>query len=180
MTRRLQENVVALLVILIFAAAIYASLGYGPRARLVPIPIAVIGILLMLAQLYLQNSRSEQDLQIDLLEFISKKSTGAEDAVPTAAEGADEAASQPRKRDPRMEFAALGMVVLLIGMFFVVGPIPTMFLFTAGYFVLSRHYSPAWGVLYAFIGTLAVYALFYLWLGVDMRQGMVDLSFGMW
>ena len=55
-----------------------------------------------------------------------------------------------------------------------------MFAFTAGYFMLSRHASPAMSLLYAFVTTVAVWALFVLWLRVDMRQGYFDLSFGLW
>lgn len=183
MSRRLQENVVALFVLLIFVATIYASLGYGPRARLVPIPIAAIGIVLIVGQLVLQNFRSEKDLEIDLLELISRKSTGDHDPVvpdPHAGEAEKTAAAEAQRGAGKREFGALGLVVLIVGMFLVIGPLPTMFFFTAGYFVLSRHANIAMSLLYGLLATGVVYALFYLWLGVDMRQGLIDLSFGLW
>lgn len=178
MSRRAQENVIAVIILGVFIAAIFAATGYGPRARLVPIPIAALGALLMLAQLVLQNFRSEKDLEIDLLEFISRRATGDEPTVPSpeAAPGEPEAEEGRWRR----ELTALGLVIFLVGLFFTIGPLPAMFVFTTGYFVLSRYSTPLMGVVYGLAATVAVYALFYLWLGVDMRQGYFDLSFGLW
>lgn len=175
MSRRAQENLVSILVIGIFAAAIWAATDYGPRARLVPIPIATIGIILMLAQMALQNFRSEKDLEIDLLELIARKSTGDHDPAATAG---------PKSEAPaygwRRELSAIGLVLLIVGLFFLIGPMPTMLVFTVGYFRLSDHANLAMSIVYGLVATVAVYALFYLWLGVDMRQGYFDLSFGLW
>ena len=180
-SKRTQENIVAFLILGIFIATIIASSQYGPRARLVPIPIAVIGSLLILAQLFLQNFRAEKDLEIDLLELISRRSTGDHhDFTPSLATEADAAKPAGRKVTWRNEVAAISIVFLLVALFFVVGPLPAMFAFTAGYFMLSRHASPAMSLLYAFVTTVAVWALFVLWLRVDMRQGYFDLSFGLW
>jgi hypothetical protein len=178
MSRRAQDNLVALLILGIFIAAIVAATDYGPRARLVPIPIAAIGAILVLAQLILQNFKSDKDLEIDLLEFISRRATGdhPELAVP-------EADKADKGRDEfawKRELGALGIVAVLVGLFELVGPLPTMFVFTSGYFILSRFTGIARGILYGFAGTAAVYALFYLWLRVDMRHGLIDLSFGLW
>ena len=179
MSRRAQDNIVALLILGIFIAAIVAAADYGPRARLVPIPIAAIGALLILAQLILQNFKSDKDLEIDLLEFISRRATGdhPEIAVPEAdkpAEKSDDGFAWKR------ELGALGLVALLVGLFQVIGPLPTMFVFTSGYFILSRFAGIVGGLLYGFAATAAVYALFYLWLRVDMQHGLIDLSFGLW
>jgi hypothetical protein len=179
MSRRAQDNLVALLVLGIFIAAIVAASGYGPRARLVPIPIAAIGAILIIAQLILQNFKSDKDLEIDLLEFISRRATGdhPELAVPSPDEPAEKTDGEAVWK---RELAALGLVAALIGLFQLVGPLPAMFLFTSGYFIFSRFAGIAKGLLYGFAATAAVYALFYLWLGVDMRHGLIDLSFGLW
>ena len=178
-SKRAQENIVALLILGIFIATIIAASQYGPRARLVPIPIAVIGILLILGQLFLQNFRSDKDLEIDLLEMISRKATGDHDD-PAALARVAESAKVASRLDWQRELTAIGLVLLPAVLFFLIGPLPTMFLFTAGYFILSRFASPAMSVLYALIATVAVYLLFVAWLGVDMRQGLFDLSFGLW
>ena len=179
MSRRAQDNLVALLILGIFIAAIVAATGYGPRARLVPIPIAAIGALLVLAQLILQNFKSDKDLEIDLLEFISRRATGdhPELAIPEADKPAEKNGDEFAWKH---ELGALGLVALLVGLFQLVGPLPTMFVFTSGYFILSRFTGIAKGLLYGFVATAAVYALFYLWLRVDMRHGLIDLSFGLW
>ncbi len=183
MSRRMQENLVAGIVLLVFIATIVAASQYGPRARLVPIPIAALGVLLICAQLVLQNFRSEKDLQIDLLEVIARKSTGDDEAAAKKsgdAEDGEPGEDEAGGRSFMRELAALGIVVLLLGTFLVVGPLPAIFLFTAGYFVLSGHFPLVRGVLYAFVFTALVYALFHVWLRIDMRQGIFDLGFGLW
>ena len=47
MSRRAQENIVAAVLLLgFFGGDRRLSLGYGPRARLVPLPVAMFGIVL--------------------------------------------------------------------------------------------------------------------------------------
>lgn len=179
MSRRWQENLVAGFILIVFIATIVAASQYGPRARLVPIPIAALGAILVFAQLVLQNFRSEKDLQINLLEVIARKSTGDVEA-PEESEGKDVGDPEAGRASFLRELAALAIVLLLLGTYVLIGPIPTVFIFTGGYFVLSRHFSLIKGTLYAFVFTALVYALFYLWLGVDMRQGVFDLGFGLW
>jgi hypothetical protein len=174
MSRRLQENLVAGFILAIFVAAIVTSLQYGPRARLVPIPIAALGVILIVAQIALQNMRSEKDLKIDLLEVIARKSDGFDESAENGAERKDAG-----KRLAWAEARALGIVLLLAGLFIVVGPLPAMFLFTAGYFALSRHYAVVQSLAYAAAYTLLVYAVFSLWLRVDLVRGMIDMSFGL-
>lgn len=193
MSRRAQENLFGLAILGVFIAAIVASLGYGPRARLVPIPIATIGALLIVAQLVLQNICSEKALGIDLLELVSRRSGGdyRDLDLDTAgraprAQGdapASDGLTPPPSSPPRFkhELAAFGVVVLLVGLFFLIGPLPAMLAFTATYFALSRHYSLSRSLIYAFACTTIVYAVFHLWLRVDMRQGLIDMSFlGLW
>jgi hypothetical protein len=177
MSRRLQENLVAGFILAIFVAAIIASLQYGPRARLVPIPIAALGVILIVAQIALQNVRSERDLKIDLLEVIARKSDGFDESTEDGA--ADGSQRKVRERLAWGEARALGVVLLLVALFIVVGPLPAMFIFTAGYFALSRHYAVAQSLAYAAAYTLLVYAVFSLWLRVDLMRGVIDVSFGL-
>jgi hypothetical protein len=178
MSRRLQENLIAGLILAIFVAAIVASLQYGPRARMVPIPIATLGVILIIAQIVLQNVRSEKDLKIDLLEVIARKSDGFDESAEDGAAGGAEQ-KDTGKRPAWGEARALGIVLLLVALFIVVGPLPAMFIFTAGYFVVSRHYAVVQSLAYAAAYTLLVYAVFSLWLRVDLMRGIVDVSFGL-
>jgi hypothetical protein len=180
MSRRAQDNLVALAILGVFVAAIVASLQYGPRARLVPIPIAGLGAILVAGQLLLQNTRSEKDLKIDLLEVIA----GSADPTDPPTDGPKSSTQgQPAGTSGRKlllgEIQALGLVLLLVALFILFGPLPAMFLFMAGYFVLSRHLGLAKGIVHAAAYTLLVYAVFSLWLRIDLMRGVFDLSFGL-
>jgi hypothetical protein len=173
MSRRLQENLVAALILAVFIAAIVASLNYGPRARMVPIPIAALGAILVICQMVLQNFRSEDELRIDLLEFISDKPTEAEAEMEGAADSERKGASF------KVQAGAFGLVAVMLGLFLVVGPIPTMFVFTAGYFVLSRHFSIVRGLVFALVMTALVYFVFTVGLKIDLSHGLIDPTFGL-
>lgn len=180
MSRRAQENLVTLLIIGILIAAIVAAMDYGPRARLVPIPIAVIGLVMAAGQLFLQNFRPSDNLNIDLMDFVAKRS--AEIGVPTdetAAAGLspEEADALGRKNFMR-EIMAFGIVGLLLFMFWLVGPLVSAFVFTAGYFMISRHFSVVMSLISAFAFAASVYVIFSVWLDVNMMDGYFDLSFG--
>ena len=73
MSRRAQENILAIMLMAFFVGVLVISLDYSPRARLVPIPISVLGILLLGAQLVWQNLRSPDELHVDMLEFLTKR-----------------------------------------------------------------------------------------------------------
>ncbi len=175
MTRRMQENLVAFIILGIFVAAIVASLDYGPRARLVPIPIAVIGILFMVGQIILQNIKSEDSLQIDLLEFLTKQGDKA-DPVLAAAAAAPPVATK-RGPTPKSELQAFGIVALLVAIFLVLGPIPAMFIFTAGYFTVSRHHALWKGIAYSAFWTTLVYLVFTTGLKVQLDRNLLGIRF---
>jgi len=72
MSRRVQENIVAGLLLCIFAGYMIMCLGFGPNARLVPLPMAIFGFLLVVAQIVRQNLGStdtEQDSRRELMAF---------------------------------------------------------------------------------------------------------------
>ncbi len=175
MTRRTQENLVAGLILCLFIGTIIAASAYGPRARLVPIPIAAIGALLIIGQIVLQNFRSEKDLQIDVLHMIT--------TTPDVAGEIEEAAEEEKAPEGigfLRELKALALVLGLGGLFLLVGPLPAMFVFTAAYFILSRYTGIVGGIAYSFLATASVYLLFHVWLRVDMRVGLIDINFGLW
>jgi hypothetical protein len=176
MSRRLQENIVALVILGVFVAAIVASLDYSPRARLVPIPIAALGILFIVGQIVLQNLRSEDSLHIDLLDFLTKQGDKTDPALAAAA-AAPPAAGPKRGPTAASELQALGIVALLVAIFLVLGPIPAMFVFTAGYFIVSRHHSVWKGIAYAAFWTLLVYLVFTTGLKVQLDRNLLGIRF---
>jgi hypothetical protein len=175
MSRRLQENIVALVILGIFVAAIVASLDYSPRARLVPIPIAAIGILFIVGQIILQNLKSEDSLHIDLLEFLTKQGDAVDPAL--AATAAAPPAAVKRGPTPMSEVRALAIVALLVAIFMVLGPIPAMFVFCAGYFIVSRHYAAWKAIAYSAFWTLLVYLVFSTGLKVQLDRNLLGIRF---
>ncbi|MEJ2289191.1 MAG: tripartite tricarboxylate transporter TctB family protein [Deinococcales bacterium] len=136
MSRRAQENVVAGALLVAFGAILAISLTYGPQTRMVPVPVAVFSILLIVAQLIVQNRGSEDDLHVDVLDVLTRRNAHTEAARMNAA------AARPR-RSPgaatdvsvigRREALALGLVLALLALFMLFGPILAIFLFIFGY-----------------------------------------------
>jgi hypothetical protein len=169
MSRRAQENVIALVLLAFFVGIFVMSFDYGPRARLVPLPIAALGIALVLAQLVWQNVRSLDELQVDMLEFIS-----GEQAPPQAGLGSED--NSTKERPPggiNREAAAFGIVAVLLALCFVLGPLIGVFAFMAGYFALSRLSSWPMAIVFAFAGSTAFYFLFGALLNVQFNRGLL-------
>lgn len=172
--RRAQENIVVLLLLAFFIAVLVVSLGYSPRARLVPVPIAGLAILLLLVQLLWQNFRPADELNVDLLDVLTSRNRGgidrdlSETAEDTAAAGERETAAW------RRIVTAIGFVALLVVLVLTLGPIPAIFIFTFGYFVLSGHYSLLKATVYTTVFTGAVYLLFVVALKIQLYHGYLE------
>jgi uncharacterized membrane protein required for colicin V production len=65
------------------------------------------------------------------------------------------------------------MVGALLGLIFLVGILPAVFLFTGGYFVLTRQYSWRASLLYTSLLTASVYLLFGVALRVQPYHGLL-------
>ncbi len=168
MSRRLQENIVLLLLLVFFVAVLATSLGYGPRTRLVPVPIAILAIVLILFQLGWQNLRAADNLNVDLLEMLTGRGdkSGAPSAnVPRQQTGA--AAPEEWRRIG----IAFGMVALFVAMTLAIGPIPTIFLFTTAYLTLSGHFQLAKATLYSALFTIATWLVFVQILQLQLYNG---------
>jgi hypothetical protein len=166
MSRRVQENLVAAVLLLLFLAVLVMSFDYGPRARLVPVPIAIIGILLTLAQLVWQNLRGADELHVDMLELVAgREGSDRRTAAQTETGGA---AAEPSLRAQAKAFA---IVAAILALFLVLGPIPAIFLFSAGYFILTGE---TWirGLLYAFLCAGSLYLVFGYILQVQLNRGL--------
>jgi len=173
-SRRIQENLVLCAILVIFIAAIVACMSYGVRARVVPLPISALGAILTVAQLVLQNLPSVGDFHLDALELFTSRAPGAATAKP-ASGGEGRAPDAARWR---RELMAVGMVLLLTGMFILIGPIPSIFLFSAGYMLAKRQYRWPLSIAFAALFTLVVYVLFAAVLGVQMDNSILGSMFG--
>jgi hypothetical protein len=161
--RRAQENAIAVVLLLLFAAVFMMSLGYSPRARLVPLPIAALGMGLTIVQLVWQNLRSLDDLTVDMLEFVSGEQSGK---APAGTEAS-------RADSTGRELRAFGIVGTLLALCLVFGPLPAVFIFLAGYFGWSRLCSWPMALTWAFAGTTALYILFGRLLGIQFNRGLL-------
>lgn len=165
MSRRAQENVICAALLALFAAVIWLAQDFGPRARMIPVPLAIFGILLTLIQLAWQNLRSTDDLQMEMI---------AVDPLAVAAEAEAEIAEEPRKRMTwREEAGAFGIVLTLIALILTLGILPAVFLFTGGYFALTREYSWRASLVYTSALTAAVYLLFVVALQIAPYHGLL-------
>ena len=171
MSRRIQENLVAVLLLLLFTGMLVMSFDYGPRARLVPVPIAIIGIVLTLAQLLWQNLRSADELHVDVLELVA----GREGSDRRKAAQRDVAQRQGDADAGQYPLAAqvkaFAIVGVLLALFLVLGPVPAIFLFSAGYFMLTGISWPR-GVLYGFLCAGSLYLVFGHILGIQLNRGL--------
>ena len=164
MTRRVHENIAAVVILALFVMVIALSLDFGPRARMIPLPLAIFGVILTIVQILWQNLRSTDELQMDLI------------SVTRPVASMEEADDKPKETHEarRSEFAAYGIVALLLGMVLALGPIPAVFIFTGGYFMLTRHYSWLVGLIYTVAFTLAVYLLFFVGLQIQPYHGLLE------
>lgn len=177
MNRRTQENILAVALLGFFIGIFVLSLEYGPRARLVPIPISVLGMILIVAQLIWQNLRPAEELNIDILEFLTKrgKKPGAGgDADQDAA--TPEAPAKPAEPPPSFgrEVLAFGTVAFLVGLFLLFGPFPAVFIFTFAYFSLSRHFRWPKALMYTTVFVAIAYALFVEVLKIQLYHGVLE------
>lgn len=167
MNRRVQENLIAVAILCVFIGVIVMSLGYGPRARMIPLPLATIGIILIVLQIVWQNLRSTEELHVDLLQVLTQRAENAS-APPGEGGGGSKGGSTWRK-----EAVALGIVAALVALILLFGPMPAVFVFTGAYFLLSRHYSWLKGLVYTIAFTAAIYLLFAVALEVQLYHGVL-------
>lgn len=166
MKRLAQENLVAAVMLAVFAGVIWLCQDFGPRARMIPLPLAIFGIVLTLIQLAWQNTRSMDELQMDMIRVDARLQGDGAEAEPPPAEGA-------RPATWRRELLALCIVGLLIALVVALGPIPAVFLFTGGYFLVSRQYGWLWALIYTSVFTSVIYLLFIVALQVQPYHGLL-------
>ena len=168
--RRTQENLIAAALLAVFAGVLWLCQDFGPRARMIPLPLAVFGAVLTILQIIWQNVRPADDLRMDLIS-VDGAARATEPAEPAEGSG-----PPPGSRDPtwRLELRAYGIVALLIALFVVVGIMPAVFLFTLGYFAATRQYSWLMSLVYTTAFTLCVYGLFFAALQIEPYYGLLS------
>jgi len=159
MSRRVQENLISGILLAGFIGIIVMSLDYSPRARMIPLPLAIFGLILVVIQLIWQNLRSVDELQVDVLELLTGQSRSK--PAETGADGATgERARVAQDDSARKQMVAFGMVAALLAIFLLLGPLPAIFLFTAGYLIVAARFAWPRALAYAVGLTIVVTIVF--------------------
>lgn len=174
MSRRAQENVLSGLVACIFVGYVIIAAGFGPNARLVPLPIAGIGLLCLLIQIVRQNRKGGLEKNtfgpLSLLIGDRAPEPQRERETETVTESRVETAMPTDVR----ELKAFGFVGLFVALIVALGPVPAVFLFCAAYLAVSKHY-PAWkAIASAAAFAVTVYLLFVVGLELQLYHGLLE------
>lgn len=169
MSRRAQENIVAIVFLAMFAGVVVLSLDFGPRARMIPLPLGILGVILALIQLVWQNLGSTDTLKMDMIEVSNPPGVEAAAAEARASE------AKARNAEPSLSrrVGAYGIVALLLALILAFGPVLAVFAFTLGYFVVTRYYTPILAFVYATAFTAAIDLLFFVLLEVNPYYGLL-------
>lgn len=165
MSRRTQENIVAAALLVLFAGIIWLCQDFGPRARMIPLPLAIFGIALTVIQILWQNLGSTDELQMDMIQVTAPGKAGTETGACSA--------SGAQRPSWRREAGAYGIVGVLIVLTLALGPLPAVFLFTWGYFLLTGYCSWRAGLVYTTVLTAAIYLLFVVALQMQLYHGLL-------
>lgn len=168
MTRPAQENLVSLLLLVVFGGVLWLCQDFGPRARLIPQPLAVFGIILTLIQMVWHNFGRGDTPGIDMINVDSA-------ALPVSGDGVPRTERTEEQLGRWGESGAYAIVALLTALVFVSGIFPAVFVFTAAYLILSR-YCDVWrGLSYAAAVTVSVYLLFVVGLEMQPYHGFAGM-----
>jgi hypothetical protein len=171
MSRRARENIAAVCFLVVFAGALMLALDFGPRARMIPLPLTILGIALALIQLVWQNLGSTDRLKMDLITVKDKVALDAKRAV----QAAEEANTEQVIAGPTWlkVASAYGIVAGLLVLLLAVGPLPAVFVFTFAYFIVTRYYRPIPALMYTAMLTLSIYLVFFVALEIQPYHGLL-------
>jgi hypothetical protein len=169
MSRRAQENIVVAVFLALFVAVIVLSFDFGPRARMIPLPLATFGLILALIQLVWQNLGSTDTLKMDMIRVDKPQGLQA----PANEEGPPEEKAPAAEPSLRKRAGAYGIVAGLLAMIVAFGPLPAVFVFTLGYFLVTRYCTPLRAFVYTAVFTGAIYLLFFVLLEINPYHGLL-------
>ena len=168
MSRRAQENLLAVALFAVFVGVILMCQDFGPRARMIPLPLAILGVVLTVVQIIWQNLGSTEGLQMEMI-TVSKP-----DAVKSEVEApVDTKADAGSRQSWRKEAGAFAIVGALLALVLLLGPVPAVFIFTGAYFALTRHYSFRAALVYTAVFTAVTYLLFFVALEIQPYHGLL-------
>ena len=151
MERSTQENIFIGILLCLFVGYVLMSLDFGPNARLVPLPISIIGLMLLVTQLAQQN----------LLKTVKLK-TSAEKMGPKEPE-----------TDGKREIIALGFITGFVALIILLGPLAAVFFFSVMFFIVTKHYALWKAIAVALILSATMYFLFIIGLRLESYHGIL-------
>jgi hypothetical protein len=166
MSRHAQENLVSLVLLALFGLVLWLCQDYGPRARMIPLPLAVFGILLTLLQLAWHNLGRDGTPQIDMISVDTS-------AIPGGGDGQPRTERTEEQLGRWGETGAYAIVTALVALVFIAGIFPAAFLFAAAYLILSGYCTPVRGLAYAALMTASMYLLFVIGLEMQPYHGLL-------
>ena len=166
MSRHAQENLSSVFLIGLFAMVLYLCQDFGPRARLIPLPLAAFGIVLCVVQLVWHNLGRDDAAPIEMISVDTS-------AITANAEGKPRTERTEEQLGQWGETGAYLIVALLVAMIFTVGIFPTVFIFTGGYLILTRYCTVLRGLSYSAALTASVYLLFVVALEMQPYHGLL-------
>ena len=104
-SRRAQENLFAVMLLGVFAGVIVLCQDFGPRARMIPLPLAIFGVILTTIQIVWQNLRAADELRMNMISVPARDATmGLPDAAAETKGGAGKGPSWRQEAlDPPVE-----------------------------------------------------------------------------
>ena len=117
MSRHAQENLVSLMLLVMYGVVLYLCQDFGPRARLIPLPLAIFGIVLTLVQLGWHNFGREESPPPEMIHVDTS-------AIVATAEGQPRTERTEEQLGQWGEAGAYAIVALLVGMVFLIGIFP--------------------------------------------------------
>ncbi|MFN9489206.1 MAG: tripartite tricarboxylate transporter TctB family protein [Betaproteobacteria bacterium] len=171
MTRRLRKNLMSVALLAVFGGVLWLCQDFGPRARMIPQPLAVFGIVLTLIQMAWHSMGGEEPPTMEMISVDAG-------AIPEGGEGRPREERTEEQLGRWGEAGAFAIVALLVAMVFTAGIFPAVFLFTAGYLILSRYCTPLRGLAWSVAMTLAIYLLFVLGLEMQVYHGLLGQWLG--
>lgn len=156
-----QENIMAVLLLVVFGAFAVATMSYGDRARLVPLPVAVFSMGMVFCQLVVQNFL-KANFAVDAKEIFTKSTQKNISSVP----------SKVREKGGK-EWLAIVIVSGFLVLILVLGLNLGILLFVIGYFSLVNKSSFLSSVIFGVVTWSAIYLLFSMILGVRFYQGLL-------
>ena len=167
MKRSTQDLIMAALFMLVCGAFLIASFKYGPRARLVPVPVAAISIALVLIDLFFERVlKRRAAVNADEL-FIKGKPSSASCETDKAV-----------RQDGHPEWAALVIVALMLVSVVVLGIVGGLFVFVFGFFKFVNKANVLKSALWGVGVSAAVYVVFGLALKVVFYKGVLSALVG--